>query len=237
MPFNSEFLPTYSPQEFCRALKAVRERKGITLAEIAEATKVPASLFAGLERNDLRRWPKGLFRRSFFRDYVRMIGLPVAETCEEFVRLFPDPESAALAICATGPDEGNPFNVRLVLDAGWRGPRPAVLPRVLAALVDSGVVLVAAVFAWVAGMDLARTTAIVAVAYFSLGTVAFGESPAKWVISKRQSIIDKLAQERAAIASALGHSADAISGVLGSADGGTPEPVEEPHLQVRVKAS
>jgi len=90
MPSHSESLPTDSCQEFCLALKAARERKGVTLAEIAETTKIPSSVFAALERCDLRSWPKGLFRRSFFRDYVGMIGLPVAEAVEAFVRLFPD---------------------------------------------------------------------------------------------------------------------------------------------------
>lgn len=94
MPLNSHTLPTTSCQEFCLALKAARERKGITLDEIAETTKIPASLFAELERNDLRRWPQGLFRRSFFRDYARMIGVPVTEACAEFVRLFLDEEPA-----------------------------------------------------------------------------------------------------------------------------------------------
>jgi hypothetical protein len=79
-----------SCEEFCRALKAARERKGITLAQISTATKIPAYLFAALEHNDLRRWPKGLFRRSFFRDYAKSVGLPVADVCAEFVRLFPD---------------------------------------------------------------------------------------------------------------------------------------------------
>lgn len=94
MPLNSHTLPTTSCQEFCLALKAARERNGITLDEIAKATKIPASLFAELERNDLRRWPQGLFRRSFFRDYARMIGLPVTEACADFVRLFLDEEPA-----------------------------------------------------------------------------------------------------------------------------------------------
>jgi hypothetical protein len=237
MPFNSEFLPTYSRQEFCRALKSVRERKGITLAEIAAATKIPASLFAGLENNDLRRWPKGLFRRSFFRDYIGMIGLPVAETCDEFVRLFPDQEGAALAICATGPDEVNQLNVRLVLDAGWQGPRAPVVSRIVAALVDCAVILVTAVIAWMAGMDLSRTTAIVALVYFSLATALLGESPAKWAMAKQASILETLAHGPTAVASAWKQGADTISGVLGSADGDTPEPVEDAHLQVRVKAS
>jgi hypothetical protein len=61
-------------------------------------------VFAALERNDLRCWPKGLFRRSFFRDYVGMIGLSVAETCAEFIRLFPDDEGAeAIKVVETVP--------------------------------------------------------------------------------------------------------------------------------------
>ena len=103
---NNHTLTTNSCQEFCLALKTARERKGITLDEIAERTKIPASLFAELERNDLRRWPQGLFRRSFFRDYARLIGVPVTEACAEFVRLFLDEEPAGPATpveASTGP--------------------------------------------------------------------------------------------------------------------------------------
>ena len=105
MQLNSQSLSTNSRDEFCLALKTARERKGITLDEIAEVTKIPASLFAALERNDLRQWPEGLFKRSFFRDYVRMIGVPVAEACAEFVRLFPDEKVAALPAAAGAATE------------------------------------------------------------------------------------------------------------------------------------
>ena len=94
MPLNSAPTPTHSPEEFCLGLKAARERKGITLAEISSATKIPVSVFVALERGDLRRWPKGLFRRSFFRGYAKTIGVPLAETFAEFIRLFPDEEAA-----------------------------------------------------------------------------------------------------------------------------------------------
>lgn len=224
MPFNSESPSTDSRQEFCLALKAARERKGITLAEIADTTKIPASLFAALERHDLRRWPKGLFRRSFFRDYVRMIGLPVAEACEEFVRLFPEGEGGELTKVAG--------DVRLVLDAAWHGPRASVLSRLRAALIDAGgVILVAAALAWVAGMDRPATTAIVALAYFSLATALVGESPAKWAMSRSRPILDTLRQSPAAMAAAWRRGAGAISHVFGSADSGMPEPVEEPEMR------
>ena len=231
MPLNTEGPPTNSRQEFCLALKASRERKGITLDQIAETTKIPASVFAALERNDLRRWPKGLFRRSFFRDYARTIGLPVAEACAEFVRLFPDHDGAELIpTTAATHTEGNPTNdVRLVLDPTWHGPRVSVPSRLLAALCDAGaVVLVAVALAWVAGAAWSTTTAVVALAYFSLATALAGESPATWAIPRRRSILDALMHGPAAIATAWTHASDSMSQLFGNAGGGAPESSEEP---------
>ncbi|HUQ89059.1 MAG TPA: helix-turn-helix domain-containing protein [Vicinamibacterales bacterium] len=126
---HSDILSTDLPQDFCLALKEARERKGITLAEIAETTKIPASVFAALERNDLRCWPKGLFKRSFFRDYVGMIGLPVTEACEAFVRLFPDEESVEAAKAAEPQPrrsmlEG--FTIPPAIGAAWQRAAAAI---------------------------------------------------------------------------------------------------------------
>jgi hypothetical protein len=136
MPLNSEPLPTDSREHFCCALKAARERKGITLDEIEKATKIPAYLFSALERCDLRRWPHGLFRRSFFRDYARTIGLPVTEACAAFVQLFVDEEEAAV----TSPEVQG--GAKEVLggskgSGGSGGSGGAVLPRLRAVLVET----------------------------------------------------------------------------------------------------
>ena len=237
MPFNSESSYTESQREFCLALKAIRERKGITLTEIATATKIPAFMFAALERSDLRRWPKGLFRRSFFRDYARMIGLDQAEACAEFVRLFPDGSSAASAKAAGSADHADQeSSLRLSFDTTWHGPRAHVLSRLLALLIDAlTVTLVAVAFAWVRDMDRPTTIAIAALAYFSLATAVFGETPATWVLARRRSIIDAITQGPAAVAAAWSRSADSISHVLGSTDADAPEPPQP--LRVPVKLS
>ena len=73
---STPFCPD-TPEEFCAALKAARERRGLTLAEISQQTKVTEAHFVALERADLRHWPKGIFRRAFFSNYVRAVGLPV----------------------------------------------------------------------------------------------------------------------------------------------------------------
>jgi transcriptional regulator with XRE-family HTH domain len=235
MPFHSEDLPSESRREFCLALKAARERKGISLAKIAETTKIPASLFEALERNDLRRWPKGLFRRSFFRDYVRVVGLPVAEACEEFVRLFPDDENAKPASTTAAVEEiKQAEDVRLVFDESWHGPRASLLSRLLATLIDAGVVIsAAAAIAWALGLDQGVTTATVALTYFSVATAALGESPAKWVIARRHDILAEVAPVRAALATFWRGSAEVISQGFTTADEAPPDP--SPRLRVRIK--
>jgi hypothetical protein len=162
-----------SREAFCLALKAARERRGVALTQIAAATKVCKSHFAALERNDLRAWPKGLFRRAFFRGYVEMIGLPVAETIEEFARLFPDDEpTSPIAKPAAGPSA-----LRLSLDSSWHGPRVPIAWRVVSALIDAGAVFVlTAALAWLAGMHAGTTMAVVSVSYFTLATVLLGDT-------------------------------------------------------------
>ena len=76
-------------------LRAERERRGISLDTIAAVTNVSADLWDGLERNDLSRWPSGIFARSFVRDYARAIGLDETEVVNDFCRLFPNGDRRA----------------------------------------------------------------------------------------------------------------------------------------------
>jgi transcriptional regulator with XRE-family HTH domain len=230
MPLNGESPSTETRQAFCLALKAARDRRGLTLEEIATATKIPASLFAALERSDLKRWPKGLFRRSFFRDYVRSIGLPVAELCDEFVRLFPD-ETRAVVTTTTGPaaEAAAPVeDVRLLFDTTWHGPHAPLLSRLLVALLDAGVVVLAAVaLTWFQRMNFPAATAIIAVAYFSLATAILGESPASWIKNKRDRVLESLGHGTTAMASPWRRISDVFSSVLGHTGSDASDQVDE----------
>jgi hypothetical protein len=194
MHSNTGSVSYTSREEFCLALKAARESTGITLADIASATKIPASLLDALERCDLRHWPKGIFRRSFFRDYARTIGLSVADTCAEFVRLFPDDDRPPVTEpVATPVEPDQASDVRLVLDSAWQGPQGSIVPRLVAAVIDAAaVVALAAVLAWLSGIAWPTVTAIVALVYFSLATALLGESPTKLLLSKNQSLLPSL---------------------------------------------
>jgi transcriptional regulator with XRE-family HTH domain len=76
---------------FGRRLRMERERRTITLASISDNTKINQSLLEGLERDDVSRWPSGIFRRSFIRAYAQAIGLDPDAIAKEFLERFPDP--------------------------------------------------------------------------------------------------------------------------------------------------
>jgi hypothetical protein len=76
-------------------LRLQREEQQIPLAVIAEKTKIKLSLLEGLERDDVSRWPSGIFRRSYFRAYAAAIGLEPDRMLREFQALYPDPEAQA----------------------------------------------------------------------------------------------------------------------------------------------
>jgi hypothetical protein len=167
-------------------LRAARERRGVSITAIAEATKVCPSHFAALERGDLKHWPRGLFRRAFFRGYVSMIGLPIEEMLDEFVRLFPDDNAAPAAPARTSSTE-NPL--RLTLDLSWHGPRPPIVSRLVSATIDAAAVLfVAGAAAWVSRLDVTTALAIAPVTYFTLATAIVGGSPAAWAIQRRSVV-------------------------------------------------
>jgi len=80
-------------ETFGTRLRLQREDQQIPLATIAEHTKIKLSLLEGLERDDVSRWPTGIFRRSYFRAYARAIGLEPDRVLPEFQALYPDPNT------------------------------------------------------------------------------------------------------------------------------------------------
>ena len=70
-------------------LRRLRMQRGISLEFIARETKVSVAIWTGLERNDLSRWPTGIYARAYVRSYAQLIGADPEATVDEFCRLFP----------------------------------------------------------------------------------------------------------------------------------------------------
>jgi cytoskeletal protein RodZ len=116
-------------------LRYERERRQIHLRSIAESTKIGVTLLEGLERDDVSRWPSGIFRKSFIRSYATAIGLDPESIVREFVECYPDPlevETAATNTVRPKPDpselsssSARPLSIKLTIT--WSGSARAGL--------------------------------------------------------------------------------------------------------------
>lgn len=79
------------PESFGVRLRLQREKREVTLAKIAEQTKIKLSLLQELERDDISHWPTGIFRRAFIRSYAAAIGMDQEIAVREFLEQFPEP--------------------------------------------------------------------------------------------------------------------------------------------------
>jgi len=77
-------------ETFGPVLRAARERRRISLPELAADTKVSVDLWTDLEENDFSRWPGRLYARTYIRDYATRVGLDPETIVNEFCRLFPE---------------------------------------------------------------------------------------------------------------------------------------------------
>ena len=93
-----------APGGFGNKLREARERRGISLREIANTTKISVSALEALERNDISRLPGGIFSRAFVRSYAIEVGLDPEETIREFIAQCPHDSVTA----------GHPSSERLV---------------------------------------------------------------------------------------------------------------------------
>src|SRR5205809_7082190 len=78
-----------APGGFGKKLREARERRGITLREIADTTKISVSALEALERNDISRLPGGIFSRAFVRSYAAEVGVDPEQTVRDFLSQFP----------------------------------------------------------------------------------------------------------------------------------------------------
>ena len=102
------------PESFGARLRQRREKQKIALTTIAEQTKIKLSLLEALERDDLSRWPEGIFRRAFVRAYAHAIGLEPDVVVREFLDFHPDP----VEVVATAPTS---ITVRPTVEGRRRG--------------------------------------------------------------------------------------------------------------------
>ena len=79
--------PQPQPSElasFGEELRREREIRGISLKEIADATKISKRFLDAIERNDHKTLPAPVFTRGFVREYARYLGLNADEMVNRY---------------------------------------------------------------------------------------------------------------------------------------------------------
>ncbi|HEX9365096.1 MAG TPA: RodZ domain-containing protein [Vicinamibacterales bacterium] len=99
--------------DFGGKLRQARERRGISLRQIASSTKIAAAALDALEKNDISKLPGGIFSRAFVRSYAVEVGLDPDDTVKEFLERFnQEPPPSAESMAAAIPEEEKQFEQR-----------------------------------------------------------------------------------------------------------------------------
>jgi cytoskeleton protein RodZ len=75
--------------DFGTHLREAREKRGVSLRQIATSTRISIRTLEALENNEIKKLPGGIFSRAFVRAYAQEIGLDPDEAVREFVHQFP----------------------------------------------------------------------------------------------------------------------------------------------------
>ncbi len=95
--------------DFGGKLRLARERRGISLRQIAASTKISVGALEALERNDISKLPGGIFSRAFVRSYAVEVGLDPDDTVREFLNRFQGEPSPSATTPVAVPEEESTF--------------------------------------------------------------------------------------------------------------------------------
>lgn len=156
-------------------LRRERERRGITIKQVADQTKVAAPLLDGLESGDLSRWPGGIYRRAFVKAYAAALGLDADDVVKRFEQEHPPEPLEPVAgeqTTPVPPVAGGDGGIR-------RSALPALAParaRLLGTAADLTVAIVLALGSAAANSRLLWPVLLIA-AYYAAGVLTTGTSP------------------------------------------------------------
>ena len=81
---------TEQVKELGSGLRHAREQSGLTLRQIADATKLSVRNLSALENNRIDQLPGGIYRRAIVRTYASHVGLDPEQTLRAFLTQYPD---------------------------------------------------------------------------------------------------------------------------------------------------
>jgi cytoskeleton protein RodZ len=86
-------------------LREAREKRGVSLKQLATRTRISVMSLEALERSDLSRLPGGIFTRAFVRAYAEEVGLDPDRVIQDFIAELP-PEAAVATAHSSAVEDG-----------------------------------------------------------------------------------------------------------------------------------
>ena len=97
-------------------LKRERELKQVSIAELAQTTRIPVRILQQLEHDDHTQLPADVFVRGFLRAYARALGLDAEHVLARYSGGRQTPEPAAPSLPAMyAPESGRRFGIAIAL--------------------------------------------------------------------------------------------------------------------------
>lgn len=77
---------------FGQRLYEARRKKGLTVEEVAKATRIRPQFIIAIEKGDYRKLPSTAYAQGFVKNYISFLGLPLREMLALFRREFDERE-------------------------------------------------------------------------------------------------------------------------------------------------
>lgn len=107
---------------FGDGLKREREKKKITLDEVAGSTKISVRMLRALEEEKFDQLPGGIFNKGFVRAYARHLGLDADQAVTDYLAAStprPQPEDLELRAMAEQKNKERQRQARLSKNIAW----------------------------------------------------------------------------------------------------------------------
>jgi transcriptional regulator with XRE-family HTH domain len=69
-------------------LRQAREARGVTVSEVAEQTRISSLYLEGIENDDYRALPGGVFNKGFVKSFAKFVGLDEQEALQDYSKLL-----------------------------------------------------------------------------------------------------------------------------------------------------
>ena len=98
-------------------LRQARERRGISLQQLSQSSKISLRILHALERGDADAFPAAVYTRGFVRAYATEVGLPVDDTVRRYMaQLEPPPLEAVVVPAAQERRDSSALRISVRLD-------------------------------------------------------------------------------------------------------------------------